>query len=139
MNSNKDGLLNVLATAQSVSKGVVVVGPYWDYVSVVQYLRPDGRQKHITILMPSEVAQKWKEVCESCPVRLAAEVLQTGEVSLLIESTEIGQADYAMEIVANGPAVQDTVCEMIMSFDVDEYTKWREDDFGALDFEGEDS
>ena len=71
-------------------------------VNVLQYLRPDGRLSPQKTDISSDHAENYKRMTEA-GFRLAAEGLMNGTISLTIEDDD---DDYAHELTANGPGVQ---------------------------------
>lgn len=80
-------------------------------VDVIQYMRPDGRAMETTTYIPLSY-QAAHDDMDDAGFRFAAEVLTTGEVSVTIESCD-GEPDADIEVVKNGPAVQDAYVAML--------------------------
>lgn len=83
-------------------------------VTFVQYLRPDGRKKEITIDRPKEIYDK-AIALEDGHCALEAEVLTTGQVSFTVErEDQDGEIEsLAHEICANGPGIEAVVDRLI--------------------------
>ena len=78
-----------------------------------QYLLPDGRQREINIDLDPEQEEVGRKLLGN-GVRLEAEILTTGEVSITAEFD--GSEDYislAHEIVPNGPGIREAVCRLL--------------------------
>lgn len=84
-------------------------------IRFIQYLRPDGRKESVYIDRPEEIAHKAHEIWMA-GFRLEAEVLIGGMVSLTIGDDE---GDYAFELSANGPGLENAVDRLIMHFDIE--------------------
>ena len=80
-------------------------------VVVTQYLMPNGRQSQSMTDVPDACAADYERM-KSYGMNLAAEVLGTGLVSLTIEDRE-READFACELVCNGPDVQDAYARIL--------------------------
>lgn len=80
-------------------------------IKFTQYLRPDGRQKTITISRPEGIA-KMAEALKATGYDLEAEVLQTGLVSLTVVDKEL-EEDVEIEVTTNGPDVLAAVDRLI--------------------------
>jgi len=78
-------------------------------IEFTQYLRPDGRKEKITIDRPEHVELIAREFIKAGG-RFEAEVLSTGEVSL---TAHYDDEDVAIEICANGPAVEPAVDRLV--------------------------
>ena len=76
---------------------------------VVQFMRPSGRQNPTSTMLSDEVLPIYREM-QAAGCRFEAEVLRTGQVSVTISDDE---ADRDIEIVANGPGVQDAMEKML--------------------------
>lgn len=79
-------------------------------IPFTQFLRPDGRQREVSIQRPADVADKaYKLISAGC--RFEIEELTTGQVSMTVERDDPdGEAEVlAMEIVPNGPRVPGAV------------------------------
>jgi hypothetical protein len=85
-------------------------------IRFTQYLQPDGRPQSIEIERPAAV-EKLAEAIIAVGVRLEAEVLGTGKVSLTAElDDEEGETEtLAIEVVSNGPTVVAAVDRLIRS------------------------
>lgn len=84
-------------------------------VTLTQFLRPDDWQTDVTTMRPAAIAEKARRIQEA-GLRLTAEVLATGEVSMCIEGPE---SDLAIRVVPNGPGVNEALDGMIMAFDLE--------------------
>jgi hypothetical protein len=83
-------------------------------IQFVQYLRPNGARREVSITRPSlVVAQAQKLVEAGC--RLEIEELTTGQVSMTVErDDDEGETQVlGMEVVPNGPRVPPAVDKMI--------------------------
>lgn len=78
-------------------------------MNFIQYMRPDGRAKSVTIGRSPEIEDKARALALA-GYRLECEVLLTEEVSLTVESEE---ATIAIEVIPNGPGVPDAVDRLI--------------------------
>lgn len=76
---------------------------------VMQFMRPDGRRNPTSTMLSDEVLTHYKEM-QSAGCRFEAEVLLTGQVSVTISDNE---EDMDIEIVPNGPKVQDALEKML--------------------------
>lgn len=93
-------------------------------IELVQYMRPDGRQKEIWVDdMPNDLAPLVRAIRES-GCRLAAEVLTTDHVSFTIECPEV-EDDFDIEICSNGPKTKETLEAMIRRFSVEKLNAWK--------------
>jgi hypothetical protein len=90
-------------------------------VEVIQFMLPNGRQVRQTTQVPDDCAPGY-EAMRAAGLRLTAEMLTTGEVSLCIEHP--GEGDYAIDVVSNGPAVQDSIARMLREFDGKKCRQW---------------
>lgn len=78
-------------------------------IPFTQYLRPNGRQKPITIERP-EVIEGMANVVIEAEGRFTIEALPTGEASLICEFNE---ADIACEVCPNGPGIEAAVDRLV--------------------------
>ena len=78
---------------------------------VVQYLRPNGRQKLITTRLPIDTYDAYRAML-TAGCRLEAEVLMTGQVSVTIFDRE-KEEDLDCRVVKNGPTVQEAMAAML--------------------------
>lgn len=78
-------------------------------IEFIQYLRPNGRKRPITISVSPEVANLCNGL-RGVGCYFEAEVLTTGEVSLTVGR---GGEDLHQEILPNGPGVQEGVERLI--------------------------
>jgi hypothetical protein len=69
--------------------------------TVVQFLRPYGRRKYVTVELDSETRDLYDNMCES-DCRFEIEDLSTGLVSATISGAD---EDYDCSLTANGPEV----------------------------------
>ena len=76
---------------------------------VQQYMMPDGRRVEQSTELPASCNADYYRMCYA-GYNLAAEMLSTGQVSLTIENSE---KDLDIEIVANGPGVQEAYVKML--------------------------
>lgn len=76
---------------------------------VIQFLRPDGRQKSITTQLPADTYDAYRAML-AAGCRLEAEVLLTEQVSMTI--TRDGE-DLDISLTPNGPEVQVGVAAML--------------------------
>lgn len=83
-------------------------------IEFTQFLRPNGRQTAVFVSRPDEIAQQADEL-KAAGVRLEAEVLTTGEVSMTCERTgPDGEVeDLSIRLCPNGPAVPAMIDELI--------------------------
>jgi len=78
-------------------------------VEVVQYFRPNGRQRLMTTELDDVLENLYEDMTEhGC--RFEAEVLNTGEVSVTVYD---GNQDIEIAVVQNGSDVQRTMEEML--------------------------
>lgn len=94
-------------------------------IEITQFLLPDGRQRRCTLVIPDELGGQYERIKRS-GVRLTAEVLTTGEVSLCLEDPGVGD-DFDIRVVENGPAVPQAWEDMIRQFDTAAYKAWHND------------
>jgi len=94
-------------------------------VTINQYLLPDGRVKRIQIDMEDEIAKKVEEI-QSHEFEIAAEVLNTGEVSMTVSCSILGE-DLEIEICPNGPPVPIAFKRLIEKFNLNKHLKRREE------------
>jgi hypothetical protein len=78
-------------------------------VSVIQHLRPDGRQRHVFTQLPAEVAGAYEDMT-LCGCWFKAEVLTTGEVCVTISNDE---ENFDASITPNTPSVQEGMAKML--------------------------
>jgi len=89
-------------------------------VPITQFIPPRGRQEIVHATVPDELAVNYESLRRhNC--RLTAEILSTGHVSQCIEHEE---GDYAIEICANGPEVQQHLEKMLREFDGVKFEAW---------------
>lgn len=81
-------------------------------IPFTQYLLPNGRKIPVTIARPVEVYEKAMKIMNA-GYRFEVELLTNGMVSMTISDDE---ADYAIEVVSNGPEVPKAVDRMINQF-----------------------
>ena len=95
-------------------------------INLTQYLMPDGRQQDTWVdNMPDDLESIIKEI-HGNGLRLAAEMLTTGEISFTIES-QLHQDDFDIEIAQNGPGPNGTVAsleKMIRRFNKEAFQEW---------------
>lgn len=82
-------------------------------IQVVQFIRPAGEQRMRSVEVPDDCAVGYEALTRK-KCRLTAEVLMTGHVSQCIEHED---GDFAIEVTANGPEVQEALVKMIRGFD----------------------
>lgn len=96
-------------------------------ISVIQYIRPNGGTQESSVDdMPDELVPILKELSK-CGLRLAAEVLTTGEVSFTIEYPKEA-ADFDIEIAVNGPGENGTKAsleKLIRRFGKKSFMVWK--------------
>ena len=80
-------------------------------VEVIQYIRPSGKESKMTTNISDACEDLYGKMMNS-KCCFAAEVLQTGEISLTIENKKIDE-DIDGEIVDNGPKVQKALEKML--------------------------
>lgn len=91
-------------------------------VDLIQFLRPDGRQRPVWCDgIPDELKPKYDAIREN-GMRLTCEELMTGMVSLAIEHPS---ADYKIELCRNEPDAPKLALEkLIRSFEEAEFDVW---------------
>lgn len=93
----------------------------------IQFMRPDGREVPVKVTINDELTAKWHEI-QDAGLRLTAEVLITGDVSVALEARELG--DFAIELCGNEPGCDQTptqgVEKMIREFDTEACTEWKD-------------
>lgn len=89
-------------------------------IEFTQYLRPDGRQRKITIDLP-EVQSKADAIIAAGFV-FEIEVLSEGTVSATISDDLY---DHSNVLASNSPDVPAAIAAMIMDFDIDAAAKQR--------------
>ena len=92
-------------------------------VEFTQYLRPDGRQKSVTMHVADDLCSQYEAIKE-VGARLECEVLMTEEVSLTIFDPS-SEDDFDMELEQNGPDVPAAVDRLIRRFKQVEYRTWQ--------------
>lgn len=90
-------------------------------IEFIQYLRPNGRRRPVSVDRPEDVADK-AALIVAAGYRLECEELNTGHVSLTIFDPD-DEVDVGIEVVPNGPDVPDAVDKLIMSFDPPQSSK----------------
>lgn len=85
-------------------------------VHFTQFLRPNGRQKTISIDRPGAVAAKARDIARA-GYRLEAEVLND-ETTVSLTITHERDGDLAIEVVPNGEQVPIAVDRLINGFDI---------------------
>jgi hypothetical protein len=86
------------------------------YLSFTQFLFPTGQSREIETDVPVLVYDKAMKIKEA-GYRFEIERLSNGKVSITISDDE---ADWAHEIIDNGPAVPDAIERLIMNFKIPE-------------------
>jgi hypothetical protein len=91
-------------------------------VKVTQFIAPHGRQETHYTKVPDDCAVGYESMTRH-KCRLTAEVLSVPgrQVSLCIEHAE---GDYDIEVVENGPAVQEAIATMLRRFDGARFEQW---------------
>lgn len=87
-----------------------------DPIPFTQYLRPDGRQRPMTIVRPGPITEK-AEAIIAAGYRFEIEELMHGKISMTIFDP-VDEEDVAIEVCANGPPVLEHVDKMILGFEV---------------------
>lgn len=82
-------------------------------VPFTQYLRPDGRQRAVTIEVPDHLSEKVKRILDAGLV-FECEELSTGICSFTITSPE---QDELIKLCPNGPKVPATVVALIEEYE----------------------
>jgi hypothetical protein len=90
-------------------------------IPFTQFLRPDGRQKPVTIEGVSEAAFAKYEEAARLGCRMTCEELTTGEASMCIEHPE---GDFDCVVVPNGPGVKEAVEGMLLRFTEGAFREW---------------
>lgn len=80
-------------------------------IEFTQYLRPDGRERKVTIDRPAEIERLAYQIVHKLGGTFTVEELMTGEAAVACETPEDG--DIALEVVPNGPQVPDAVDRMV--------------------------
>ena len=78
---------------------------------VVQFLRPNGRQKPITTQLPADTHDAYRAML-AAGCRFETEVLRTQEVSVTITRDE---KDFDISVTPNGPEVQGGMVAMLQA------------------------
>lgn len=82
-------------------------------IPFIQYLRPDGRRKDVSINRPDNIEEMARKFI-SAGGWYECEVLSTGEVSLTVCYNLDGEdEDIAIELCKNGPEVNHKVDELV--------------------------
>ncbi len=87
----------------------------------IQYMLPDGHQKHIERDVADDLQPQLDAIAEA-GCRLECEVSITGEVSFTIFDPE-SEEDVCIELVENGPKVPAAVDKLIRGFSVEAMRK----------------
>ena len=101
-------------------------------IEIIQFLRPDGRQQMVKTAIPSELKPKYDAIRDA-GLRMTAEVLSTGKVSIWIEDP--GRGDFQGAIVNNGPEVPGAIQDLLSGFNAEALAAWRE----AFDKSGDEA
>jgi hypothetical protein len=88
-------------------------------VEITQFHRPNGRTTLEFTDLPNDCAVGY-EAMKRHGCRLTAEEIY-GNISVCIEHPE---GDYDIEVVANGPKVQEALADMLRRFDGGSFQKW---------------
>ena len=81
-------------------------------ITIVQYLRPYGRKKMISNVVPEELGIK-VEAIQDRAFEISMKVLTTGNVAMYVSDTE---TDLEAQICENGPEIEKVFEEMINRF-----------------------
>lgn len=85
-------------------------------IPFTQYLRPDGRQKDVSIDINYAAGNKAKELIDA-GAKFEAEVLRTGVVSFECINYNVDEDDLMFclsnRLVPNGPRVKEVVMELV--------------------------
>ena len=79
------------------------------FIDVVQYTQPTGKRKEVGTNISDDCKENYQDMVKA-GFRIAAEILYSKEISLTIENHE---KDVDIEVVGNGPAVQEAIEKMI--------------------------
>lgn len=96
------------------------------HVTVTQFILPRGTREFFTIEFPDDLQPQWDAI-QKAGLRLTAEILTTGDVSLCIEDPKRG--DFDVELAQNKPGPREPVKmleELIRRFTAEKYEKWKE-------------
>jgi len=88
-------------------------------VEIMQFMRP--RPAKMNCNLQKAVEHKYREM-KRTGARLTAEVLATGQVSLCIEESRLG--DFLSEVVPNGPEVPRALERMLAQFNASRFRLW---------------
>jgi len=79
-------------------------------IPVIQYLLPHGEKKETQIERPYNILKMAEEILETGEGNFAIEMLTTGEVSFTFETEE---EDLAIRVCKNGPELMEVVDSLI--------------------------
>ena len=82
-------------------------------VKVIQFLRPNGKQREQETDLPDSLKSAYQQMLSNGR-RFTAEMLTTGEISVCIEDPEKG--DLFCEVIPNGPEVQAAMAKMLAEY-----------------------
>ncbi len=89
-------------------------------LTVTQFMRPDGRRKAISLVIPDDCQAKVKEF-QACGCEITCEQMMDGRAVQYISHDE---GDFALEISSSGKDADAALLKMIRAFDKDEFNKW---------------
>ena len=91
-------------------------------VQITQFIAPSphGEQRIRNCEVPDNCAVGY-EALRRKKCRLTAEVLSTG---LVLQTIEHEDGDFAIEVTANGPEVQQALIKMLREFDGKAFDEW---------------
>lgn len=99
----------------------------------IQFMRPNGREVPVKVPINDELTAKWREI-QDAGLRLTAEVLISGDVSVALEERELG--DFAIELCGNEPGCDQTptqgVEKMIREFSHEAFDDWKREAIGDV-------
>ena len=78
-------------------------------IEMTQFLRPQGRQRKVTMPAPKDMEDDYKQMLED-GFHLEGEMLSTGEVSITVSDDD---ADYDISVIPNGPEVIKAIGRML--------------------------
>ena len=90
-------------------------------VEISNFIPPRGIREVSRIALPVSVQSGYEKIVR-CGCRLTCEILGTGMISLTIEEPRLG--DFVIKLVSSIQKVEETLINMIETFDEKEFEKW---------------